>query len=249
MRRPGSIIRALTQLSESETMKGQTLSKFRAWKRPGSSFADDESRAFNRRRSMEERLMTKCIGHPVPEWDVAHRLPNDRRVGLDTWHLGAVFRRNSKHVALTERWRGPSGEFNSGVVAVVFQLAMLALALKGWTGSDQLSQEKKVPKLAGAVASDLCNIIETVSETISKAPNNPLFTAIIKQRPSIDEWEKIGVHRGVTAQVASILLDIAIANFKVEKIKDWISRCNSNVGNHYRSLDTGLMAFNSAMGG
>lgn len=51
---------------------------------------------------MDERLMKKRIGQPVPEWDLAHRLPIDRFVGPDMWDTGTVFRTNSTYMAVTE---------------------------------------------------------------------------------------------------------------------------------------------------
>ncbi|MBR8186241.1 hypothetical protein KDW54_28020 [Burkholderia ambifaria] len=49
--------------------------------------------------------------------------------------------------------------------------------------------------------------------------------------------------------VAAIVVGIVIAHFKAAAIKDWISRCKFSKGEHYRSLDVGLKAFNSAIGG
>jgi hypothetical protein len=51
---------------------------------------------------MDERLMKKCVGRPVPEWDLAHRLPIDRVVGPDIWDTGTVFRLNSTYMDVTE---------------------------------------------------------------------------------------------------------------------------------------------------
>jgi len=49
--------------------------------------------------------------------------------------------------------------------------------------------------------------------------------------------------------VAAIVVGIVIAYFKAAEIKDWISRCKFSKGEHYRSLDDELKAFNSAIGG
>ncbi|UEP21231.1 hypothetical protein LL999_15060 [Burkholderia ambifaria] len=49
--------------------------------------------------------------------------------------------------------------------------------------------------------------------------------------------------------VAAIVVGIVIAHFKAAAIKDWISRCKFSKGEHYRSLDDELKAFNSAIGG
>jgi hypothetical protein len=51
---------------------------------------------------VDERLMKKCIGKPVPEWDMAHRLPIDRSVGPDVRETGTVFRTNSIFMDVTE---------------------------------------------------------------------------------------------------------------------------------------------------
>ncbi len=49
--------------------------------------------------------------------------------------------------------------------------------------------------------------------------------------------------------VAAIIIGLLIAHFKAAAIKDWISRCKFSKGEHYRSLDDELHAFNSALGG
>ncbi len=51
---------------------------------------------------MDERLMKKCVGLPVPKWDLEHRLPIDRPVGPDIWDTGTIFRTNSKYMDVTE---------------------------------------------------------------------------------------------------------------------------------------------------
>ena len=53
-------------------------------------------------RHMDERLMKKCVSQPVPEWDLAHRLPIDRVVGPDIWDTGMVFRLKSTYMDITE---------------------------------------------------------------------------------------------------------------------------------------------------
>ncbi len=49
--------------------------------------------------------------------------------------------------------------------------------------------------------------------------------------------------------VASILSTLSIALYKASAIKDWLSRCKLSKGEHYRSLDDEIKAFNSAIGG
>lgn len=51
---------------------------------------------------MDERLMKRCIGKPVPEWDMAHRLQIDRPVGPDIQDTGALFRVNSCYLDAIE---------------------------------------------------------------------------------------------------------------------------------------------------
>ncbi|PMS35373.1 hypothetical protein B0G57_10593 [Trinickia symbiotica] len=51
---------------------------------------------------MDERLMKNCVGKPVPEWDIAHRLPIDRPVGPDIQETGATFRMNSVYMDVIE---------------------------------------------------------------------------------------------------------------------------------------------------
>jgi len=51
---------------------------------------------------VDERLMKKCIGKPVPEWDMAHQLPIDQPVGPEIQETGTVFRINSIYMDVTE---------------------------------------------------------------------------------------------------------------------------------------------------
>jgi hypothetical protein len=52
---------------------------------------------------MDERLMKKCIGLSVPEWDMAHRLPINRVVGPDMWDSGTICRFNSAYMDVTDQ--------------------------------------------------------------------------------------------------------------------------------------------------
>lgn len=52
---------------------------------------------------MDERVMKKCVGQPVPEWDLAHRLPINRVVGPDMWDSGTIFRFNSTFMDVTDQ--------------------------------------------------------------------------------------------------------------------------------------------------
>ncbi len=51
---------------------------------------------------MDERLTRKCVGLPVPKWDLEHQLPTDRFIGPDIWDTGTVFRLNSRYMDTTE---------------------------------------------------------------------------------------------------------------------------------------------------
>ncbi|WP_186183171.1 DUF6708 domain-containing protein [Burkholderia gladioli] len=51
---------------------------------------------------MDERAIRKCIGKPIPEWDVAHRLHIDQPAGPCIEDFGTVFRFNSIFMDITE---------------------------------------------------------------------------------------------------------------------------------------------------
>ncbi|WP_186114068.1 DUF6708 domain-containing protein [Burkholderia gladioli] len=51
---------------------------------------------------MDERLMKKCVGKPVPEWDMAHRLHIDQPVGPNAQDFGTIFRINSVYMDVVE---------------------------------------------------------------------------------------------------------------------------------------------------
>ncbi len=51
---------------------------------------------------MDERLMKKCIGFPVPEWDLAHRLSINRPAGPDIQDFGSIFSINSTFMDVIE---------------------------------------------------------------------------------------------------------------------------------------------------
>ncbi|KWU27573.1 hypothetical protein DF018_24830 [Burkholderia cenocepacia] len=51
---------------------------------------------------MDERVMKKCIGKPVPQWDLAHRLLINRAVGPDVQDFGATFSVNSTYMDVIE---------------------------------------------------------------------------------------------------------------------------------------------------
>ncbi|WP_249173425.1 hypothetical protein [Burkholderia dolosa] len=51
---------------------------------------------------MDERVMKKCIGKPVLEWDLAHRLPINRGVGPELQDFGSTFSINSTYMDVIE---------------------------------------------------------------------------------------------------------------------------------------------------
>ena len=51
---------------------------------------------------MDERVMKKCIGKPVPDWDLAHRLPINRSVSPDVQDFGSTFSVNSTFMNVIE---------------------------------------------------------------------------------------------------------------------------------------------------
>ncbi|WP_186211000.1 DUF6708 domain-containing protein [Burkholderia gladioli] len=51
---------------------------------------------------MDELAMKSCIGKPIPEWDITHRLSIDQPVGPSLQDFGATFRINSNHMDATE---------------------------------------------------------------------------------------------------------------------------------------------------
>jgi hypothetical protein len=51
---------------------------------------------------MDERLMKKCIGAPIPEWDMAHRLFISRPAGPEIKDLGTIFCVNSAFMDVIE---------------------------------------------------------------------------------------------------------------------------------------------------
>ncbi len=51
---------------------------------------------------MDERVMKKCVGKPVPEWDLAHRLPINRSVGPVIQDFGSIFGINAVFMDVIE---------------------------------------------------------------------------------------------------------------------------------------------------
>jgi hypothetical protein len=51
---------------------------------------------------MDERVMKKCIGKPVPPWDLAHRLSTNRPIGPNIQDFGSTFSINSTFMDVIE---------------------------------------------------------------------------------------------------------------------------------------------------
>ena len=51
---------------------------------------------------MDERLMKKCVGAPVPEWDMAHRLHINKPAGPELKDFGTIFGVNSTFMDVIE---------------------------------------------------------------------------------------------------------------------------------------------------
>lgn len=85
-------------------------------------------------------------------------------------------------VEMTRKWLGSSSpvEFNQGIATAIFQLATLRFAYKDFDGSDHFNYNETLLKLSGAVASIIGNVIETVSDTVAKAPEHPLSAFLMK---------------------------------------------------------------------
>lgn len=65
---------------------------------------------------VDERFMKSCIGNPVPEVDMARRLPIDRPVGPDIYDTGTVFAINSTYMDVTEPSLMEKHWFITGIV-------------------------------------------------------------------------------------------------------------------------------------
>ncbi|WP_322084505.1 DUF6708 domain-containing protein [Burkholderia sp. BCC1972] len=73
---------------------------------------------------MDERVMTQCVGKPVPEWDMAHRLSVIRSMGPDVQDFGSTFGINSIYMDVIEPSFLEKQWFATGVV-----LAFLCMGL------------------------------------------------------------------------------------------------------------------------
>ncbi|WP_175704113.1 DUF6708 domain-containing protein [Burkholderia ambifaria] len=73
---------------------------------------------------MDERLMKKCIGMPVPEWDMAHRLSISHPAGPDIQDFGSIFCINSKFMDVIEPSFLEKQWFIAGVVVAFFAMGI-----------------------------------------------------------------------------------------------------------------------------
>ncbi|MBR8186240.1 hypothetical protein KDW54_28015 [Burkholderia ambifaria] len=73
---------------------------------------------------MDERLMKKCIGMPVPEWDMAHRLSISQPAGPDIQDFGSIFCINSKFMDVIEPSFLEKQWFIAGVVVAFFAMGI-----------------------------------------------------------------------------------------------------------------------------
>ncbi|MBR8055990.1 DUF6708 domain-containing protein [Burkholderia dolosa] len=87
---------------------------------------------------MDERVMKKCIGKPVPEWDLAHRLPINRSVGPDVQDFGSIFSINSTFMDVIEPSFLEKQWFITGVF-VVFMAALYGPYLYSYTHTGDAS--------------------------------------------------------------------------------------------------------------
>jgi len=275
----------------------------------------DDDRIERRAAAMK---LSRQVVNAAPPADPAvfgYAIDTDAWVREGTLEAGDIKVIKIPGVETTRKWLGSSSsvQFNHGIVTAIFQLATLTFAYKDLAGSDQFNKSENVLKLTGSLVSILGNIIETVSETVAKAPNHPLSAFLMKQwawfdRAVAESGAKIGRFAGAGAGVvlaaydilrnapdawkghdkrlaklyaasgilggylavspflsaipllaswlppawlvlvASIIVGIAIAEFKPAAINDWAPRCRFGNGERYRSLNDELKAFNSAMG-
>ncbi|HDR9185155.1 TPA: hypothetical protein QDB06_005795 [Burkholderia vietnamiensis] len=87
---------------------------------------------------MDERVMKKCIGKPVPEWDLAHRLLINRFLGPDVQDFGSTFSINSTFMDVIEPSFLEKQWFVTGVF-VVFLAALYGPYLYGYTHTGDAS--------------------------------------------------------------------------------------------------------------
>ena len=111
-------------------------------------------------------------------------------------------------VEVTRKWLGSSSPvaFNQGIATAIFQLATLRFAYKDFDGSDRFNYNETLLKLSGAVVSAIGNLAETISETVTKAPEHPLSAFLMKHwawfnHDTAEVTAKVGRWSGAVAGV------------------------------------------------
>ena len=73
---------------------------------------------------MDERVIPKCIDKPVPEWDLAHRLPIGRTVAPSVQDFGSTFSINSTFMDVIEPSFLEKQWFITGTVVAILGIAI-----------------------------------------------------------------------------------------------------------------------------
>ena len=87
---------------------------------------------------MDERVMKKCIGKPIPLWDMTHRLPVNRSTGPDLQDFGSTFSYNYAYMDVIEPSFLEKQWFITGVL-VLFMAALYGPYLYIYTHTDDAS--------------------------------------------------------------------------------------------------------------
>jgi hypothetical protein len=118
-------------------------------------------------------------------------------------------------VETARKWLGSSSpvQFNQGVATAIFQLAALRFAYRDFANGDRFNDDENLLKLTGSAVSVLGNLVETVSETVAKAPSHPLSAFIMKQWAWFDRGMAnigagIGKFAGAAAGVVLAAYDV-----------------------------------------
>lgn len=76
---------------------------------------------------MDERLMKKCVGAPIPDWDRAHRLSISQPAGPEVKDLGTIFSLNSTFMDVID-----PGFLDKQWVIMAVLIAFLAMGIGPW---------------------------------------------------------------------------------------------------------------------
>jgi uncharacterized membrane protein YsdA (DUF1294 family) len=162
----------------------------------------------------EQRVSATQVGKQViraaPPSDrniVAYEMDVDALVKDGRLEADAIKAVRVPGVATAKKWLGSAREFNLGVVTAILQIATLAFAAEEWADSDQFSRDETGLKAFGAAVSVLGTVIQTASETVTKAPAHPLSAFLMKQWAGASEWAEVGakVGRGIGAAAGIVL--------------------------------------------